>query len=110
MAQDTLSFGAALAVGMIALACGLQLPVTTVVVGHISAQGVTVASGTVDYHDLNHLVKLKKTLLVLPLANLKYLLQKAGSADHGYEVVAEGTSDMRAVYAGTLKVGQWTGV
>lgn len=108
--QDTWDFGAALCVGMLALACGLHVPVTTLVVGFASPRGVMMASSNVDDLDLDDLMGWGKTLLVMPLACLKYLLSQAASATHEYEILEDSPSETRAIYAGKLKVSQPSGM
>jgi hypothetical protein len=91
---------------MLALACGLHVPETTLVVGFASPRGVMMASSNVDDLDLDDLMGWGKTMLVMPLACLKYLLSQAASATHEYEILEESPSEARAIYAGKLKVSQ----
>lgn len=92
---------------MLALACGLQVPYETVVLGLASPRGVMMASTHVEHIDLKDLIGWGKTIVVMPLACLKLLLATAHSAEHEYVVLEEGPSEMRAVYSGQLKVS-WT--
>jgi hypothetical protein len=89
---------------MLALACGLQVPYETVVLGLASARGVMMASTHVEHIDLKDLMGWGKTVVLMPLPCLKLLLATAHSAEHEYVVLEEGPSEMRAVYAGQLKV------
>jgi hypothetical protein len=104
--QDTLDFGAALCIGMLALACGLHVPPTTLVMGFASARGVLMASSIVNDLDLDDMMRWGKTMLVMPLACLKHLLSQAASATHEYEILDDSPSEARAIYAGKLKVSQ----
>lgn len=98
-----MDFGAALCVGMLALVCGLHVPRTTVVVGLASPRGLLMASSDKDYIDLDHHIRLKRTMIVLPLECLKYLMRKASSGNE-YVVLHESSSEMRAVYKDKIKV------
>lgn len=76
------------------------------VVGFVSPRGVMMASSNVDDLDLDDLMEWGKTLLVMPFACLKHLLSQAASATHEFEILEEGPSEPRAIYAGKLKVSQ----
>jgi hypothetical protein len=91
---------------MLALACGLKVPRTTVVVGLASPRGVMMAKDEMCDIDVDSFIEWEKKILVLPLACLKLLLSRSASAEHEYVVLEESPSEMRAVYAGRLKVSE----